>query len=102
MRIACVVAVAVLASCSKAAAWDPATTRVFAAGVLNFEDKHLAAWPDDGRVDAVMIDEFKRRGVPEDHIAFVTNEKATRQAAEARLVDLLATSSPGETLVFYY
>ncbi|MBX3475873.1 MAG: caspase family protein [Planctomycetes bacterium] len=83
-------------------AWEPGRTRVFAAGVLNFADKSLGTWPDEGRVDAVLVETLKKRGVPEANIAFLTNQQATRADAEKRLAQLLAASAEGETLVFYY
>lgn len=83
-------------------AWDPAKTRVFAVGVLSFQDKKLGTWPDEGRVDAVMIDALKKRGVPEANIVFLKNAEATREVMDKKLGELLAASAEGETLLFYY
>jgi len=84
------------------ASWDPTKTRVFAVGVLSFQDKKLGTWPDEGRVDAVMIESLKKRGVPEANIVFLKNEAATREAVDKKMSELLAASAEGETLIFYY
>lgn len=57
------------------AAWQPETTWVFAVGVLQFDDPALATWPNEGRVDAVMLDAFRRRGVPDKQIVFILDGK---------------------------
>ncbi|MBE7493042.1 MAG: caspase family protein [Planctomycetes bacterium] len=82
--------------------WNPAKTRVFAVGVLNFADKTLGTWPDEGRVDSVMIEALKKRGVPDANIVFLKNGDATRETVEKKLGELLAASAEGETLLFYY
>jgi len=82
--------------------WQPEKTWVFAVGVLNFDTKGLATWPDAGRVDAEMIDAFKKRGVREERIVFLKNADATKANIEAKFADLLGKTAPGETLVFYY
>lgn len=82
--------------------WNPARTWVFAVGVLNFDDPSLATWPDEGRVDARMIEVYRQRGVPEDHILFLKNEDATKARVTAEFVRFLRRSGEGDTLVFYY
>ena len=99
MLLACLFASALLA---QDPAWDPAKTRVFAVGILNFQDDKLATWPDEGRVDANMIAALKKRGVTEDKLVFLKNAEATRQAMEQKLSELLAASAEDETLIFYY
>jgi hypothetical protein len=82
--------------------WQPARTWVFAVGVLNFDTKGLATWPDEGRVDAKMIDAFRARGVPEGHIVFLKNAEATHANIQRRFIELLDRTGAGDTLVFYY
>ncbi len=60
--------------------WEPQHTWVFAVGVLRFDDSGLATWPDEGRMDAEMIRVLEKRGVPSDHILFMKNEEATKEA----------------------
>ena len=83
-------------------AWQPAHTWIFAVGVLNFDVKGLATWPDEGRVDAKMIEAFRARGVPAEHIVFLKNSEATHANIQKRFVELLGRTGAGETLVFYY
>lgn len=82
--------------------WQPEKTWVFAVGVLQYQNKKLGTWPDEGRVDAVMIDALKKRGVPEDHITFIKNEQATRDHCAKSLEELLAKTGEGDTLLFYF
>ena len=84
------------------AAWQPEKTWVFAVGVLAFENKKLATWPDEGRVDAVMIDAYKKRGVPDDHILFIKNADATKENLTKKFAEHLAKAKAGDTFVFYY
>lgn len=83
-------------------AWQPEKTWVFAAGILNFANKKLGTWPDEGRVDAVMIEALKKRGVPEGQIVFVKNSEATHEALTTKLDELLKKTAEGDTLLFYY
>lgn len=103
MRICALLAIALCASLLGAQSeWNPAKTRVFAVGVLSFQDQSLGTWPDEGRVDAEMIEQLKKRGVPEANIVFLTNAEATREAVEKKLNESLAASAADETFIFYY
>jgi hypothetical protein len=102
MRTLCLLALFVVAPALLAQEWDPAKTRVFAVGVLSFQDKKLGTWPDEGRLDAVMIDELKKRGVPEENITFLTNKDATFEATRKKLDETLSASAEDETFIFYY
>jgi len=82
--------------------WEPANTWVFAVGVLQFDSPGLETYPEEGRVDAVMIDALKKRGVPEEHIEFIKNEQATEAHITSELVKLLKRTGEGDTLLFYY
>lgn len=103
MRAICLLAVFLASSlAAQDPAWDPANTRVFAVGILNFEDEKLGTWPDEGRVDADMIAALKKRGVTDDKLVFLKNAEATREAVDKKLSKLLAASASDETLIFYY
>ncbi len=82
--------------------WQPAKTWVFAVGILNFDTKGLATWPDAGRKDAEMIDAYKKRGVPADHITFIKNSDATKANIVRQFNELLAKTDADDTLIFYY
>ena len=82
--------------------WHPEKSWVFAVGVLNFDTKGLATWPDAGRVDALMIDAYKKRGVPEDHIVFIKNSDATKAHVTRAFVEQLSKAGADDTFIFYY
>lgn len=84
------------------AVWHPEKTWVFAVGVLEFDTKTLATWPDKGRVDAIMIDAYKKRGIPDDHITFIKNKDATKAYLVKSFNAFLAKIGADETLIFYY
>ncbi len=85
-----------------APAWDPARTWVFAVGILNFQGGALHGWPEEGRVDAIMIDALIERGVPEDQIVFLKNDEATDAQIRKKFAAFLRLPEPGDTLIFYY
>lgn len=82
--------------------WHPAKTWVFAVGVLNFDNPKLTTWPDEGRVDQVMIDAYRERGVPDAQIAFIKNADATKAQVMKRFTEFLRRAGKDDTLVFYY
>lgn len=83
-------------------AWEPAKTWVFAVGVLKFDDPKLRSYPDEGRVDAVLIETLRKRGVAEDRICHLQNEEATLAHVTAQLTEFLRKPAQGDTLIFYY
>jgi hypothetical protein len=82
--------------------WHPEKTWVFAVGVLNFDNPSLTTWPDEGRVDAVMLDAYRERGVPADRILFLKNEQATKAQITRKFAEFLQQAGADDTLVFYY
>lgn len=93
---------ALLVACPLAAEeWDPAKTWVFAVGILEFE-ADISGWPEEGRVDARMIDAYKKRGVAEDRIVFLKNSQGTKRAINKGLAEHAARAGEGDTLIFYY
>ncbi|MEM6992424.1 MAG: hypothetical protein AAF721_18065 [Myxococcota bacterium] len=80
--------------------WNPAATRVFAVGILEYDDG--VHWPLETRRDTVLMDAFRRRGVPDANIVFLADAAATKDAFEREFLRLLAASAPGEQLVVYY
>ncbi|NUO15059.1 MAG: caspase family protein [Planctomycetaceae bacterium] len=102
MKIYALLALFCLVPLHAADVFEPEKTWVFAAGILNWEDKKLGTWPDEGRVDQVMIDALKKRGVKEDRIVFIKNADATKEALVKKFNELLAKTAEGDTLLFYY
>ena len=82
--------------------WEPAKTWVFAVGVLKFDKPSLTTWPDEGRMDSVMIEAVKKRGVPPGHVVFLKNEHATKENIARQLVPFLRRVGADDTLLFYY
>lgn len=82
--------------------WQPEKTWVFAVGVLNFDDPSLTTWPDQGRVDAAMLEAYRERGVPADHLLFLKNEQATKGLIARKFAEFLRRAGADDTLVFYY
>jgi hypothetical protein len=80
--------------------WQPATTRVFAVGVLAYPTGQ--AWPEEGRRDAEMIAVLRDRGVPAEQITFITNQRATLAAVRASFTAFLADAPVDSTLWFYF
>lgn len=89
-------------SAGRAEAWEPQSTRAVFWGVLRWDDASLATWPDAGRSDAVLVETLLARGLPRANLAFLRDEEATREASLKALDRALASSKPGETLIFYY
>lgn len=87
---------------AEAPAWQPQKTWVFAVGILSYEGARLHGWPEKGRMDEVMLDAMRKRGVPEDHIVFLKNEQATLAQLRRRLAAFVRRAGPNDTLIFYY
>lgn len=83
-------------------AWKPEQTWVFAVGILRFEGAALHGWPEEGRMDVVMLDALRKRGVPGDHILFLKNEQATSSQLGKSLAEFVKRAGPDDTLIFYY
>lgn len=99
MRIVLIALFCVTPLCAEA--WQPEKSWVFASGVLNFE-AGISGWPDEGRVDSIMIQSFKHRGVPPDQVVFLKNAQATKQAMLTGLKKQAGAAGEGDTLIFYY
>src|SRR6188768_3293798 len=84
------------------AAWEPEKTWVFAVGALQFDNPGMTAYPDKGRVDAVLLETFRKRGVPAEQILFIKNKEATKANITRRLAEFLPKPGKDDTLFFYY
>lgn len=93
---------AVVSSLAQSPSWKPESTWVFAVGILHFQSETLHGWPEEGRMDTVMLDALRERGVPPDHILFLKNEEATSPALRKKFSEFVKRPGPNDTLIFYY
>ena len=83
--------------------WQPASTWVVAVGVLQWPKvANLSAFPKKGRRDTELVEHFRSRGVPADHIQFLKDEQATLANIRTTLRSHLPRVRPGDLLVVYY
>lgn len=83
--------------------WEPQKTWVYAVGILEFQDsKTFGSFPKEGRKDAELMELFKTRGVPDDHIVFIKDSDATKKKIRETFAAHLKRIGPGDTLFFYY
>lgn len=92
-------------SCYAEVDWRPAQTRVFAVGVLQWQNPDI--WPgmpaaQHNRRDAQLVQHFKSAGVTDDRISYLQDRQATRDRIQKELVGQLAKTKPGELLIFYF
>lgn len=83
-------------------AWNLTKTWVFAVGVIQFDDPSVTSWPDEGRVDAELIQTLVERGVPTNQILFLKNQEATQEKIAQRFTPFLKRAGKEDTLLFYY
>jgi len=82
------------------AQWDPSSTWVFVVGVLKYPEGE--AWPQEGRRDAVMIEQLKKVGVPSSQVEFIKDQAATLSNVKNKFARFLAKIPVGGTLWFYF
>lgn len=82
------------------AQWDPSSTWVFVVGVLRYPEGQ--AWPQEGRRDAVMIEQLKKVGVPSSQVEFITDKGATLANVKQKFAAFLTKVPKGGTLWFYF
>ena len=81
--------------------WDPASTWVFGVGVIEFKGE-MTEWPQEGRKDVVLMDRFKARGVPGDHVKFLKDKDATRDGVAAAFAEFRKKPGANDTLIVYF
>lgn len=96
-----VLALSSVARAQEAPAWDPSRTWVVSASVTAWKDKSLATFTA-ARLDDAMIDTFKKRGVPESHVVYLRDDKATLEAMRAALKEAASKAEAGSTLIFSF
>jgi Caspase domain/Agenet domain len=85
--------------------WQPETTRIFAVGLLEWEDSEfLSSFPDavPDRFDEQLVNFFYDRGVPEDQIVFLKDDEATLENIQASFNELLENSNEDDLLIVYF
>lgn len=85
--------------------WKPSRAWIFAVGILQWKhpdiyDSFPEAMPD--RADRRLIDALKATGIPEDHIVFLVDEKATLAAIRREYRAQLSRIQKGDLLIFYF
>ncbi len=82
--------------------WDPKTTWVVIAGVLEWQDKGIATFAKADRRDQAFYDLLAARGVPASQRVLLLDQAATTQKVEAALLDMAKRAPADATLIFYY
>src|ERR1700752_2912264 len=68
------------AATEKDLGWSPSHTWIFAVGVLSWKHSEIfGSFPVKERRDAELVDFFRQRGVPENHIVYLQDEHGTQQ-----------------------
>ena len=96
-------AIAALAQAEAEEKWNPAQTYVLAASIIEWPAKAgLAPFDQEQRLDQALVDQFKRSGVPADHIIFLKDSAATHAAIISTLASLGERAGEGSTFIFYF
>lgn len=82
--------------------WQPDTTYALVVGVLRFESSSYGSFSDARRQDRKLRDLLCDRGVREDRVEMLLDERATRETIMERWRALAKRAEPGSTLLFYY
>lgn len=83
--------------------WDPAHTWIFAVGVLHWKHNEMfGSFPVKERRDAELVDFFRQRGVPENHIVYLQDEHGTQQRIDAAFKEQLKKIGKSDLLIVYY
>ena len=85
--------------------WKPSRTWVFAVGILQWKhpdiyDSFPAAIPN--RADRRLINTLKATGIPDDHVVFLVDERATLAAIRREFRAQLDRTREGDLLIFYF
>jgi len=109
LLLACLTALPVCGPCALAQSdfpgqeprWEPKTTRVFLVSLTRFKDG-TAPWDTNDRLDGQFVRLLKSRGVPENHMVFLSDEQANTRNIKEKFDDFLSRSVKGEFLIFYF
>jgi hypothetical protein len=88
---------------AEAPVWDPARTWVFAISSPWFNETDQVPAEDlDNRQDTVLIQTFRDREVPDDHIVFLQDEAPTLASVRRAFRELLDKTEEGDFLIFSF
>lgn len=82
--------------------WDPKSTCVLMAGVLEWQDKNLSPFPKKDRADRALEATLKKAGVPEGNMVFLEDKEASLKAIQENLRKVCDGAPEGSTLIFYF
>lgn len=83
--------------------WDPRHTWVFMVGLVDWKNKDsFDSFPAENRKDTVLLDTFKKRGVPPSQMVYLADSAATTAAVEQRFNDFLKRPATGDWLMVYF
>ena len=84
-------------------AWNPQKTWVFFAGLLEWQDKaNFVSFPQANRRDAILLDQLRKSGVPENQIVYLKDGEATTANIRAKLAALLSRAKSDDWAFVYY
>jgi len=83
--------------------WNPARTRVFIVGLLEWKDSvTFGSFPKKGRRDTRLVSVFKKSGVPAQNISVMQDDAATTSFVRKAFDTFVGTVEKDETLFVYY
>jgi hypothetical protein len=85
--------------------WKPSRTWVFAVGILQWKHSDIYnSFPNamPNRADRRLINALKATGIPDDHIVFLVDEKATLTSIRREYRAQLDRIQKGDLLIFYF
>src|SRR6185369_11000377 len=78
------------ASSARAETWNPQKTWVFIVGLVTWKDtESFDSFPGQNRKDTVLVDTFKKRGVPAEQIVYLQDAEATTSIVESRFAEFV-------------
>ena len=83
--------------------WEPQHTWVFFVGLLEWQDSEsLPSFPQKNRRDEILLNELRKRGVPENQIVYLKDKQGTTANIQWELANLLGKTKPGDTVFIYF
>ncbi|HEV7645887.1 MAG TPA: agenet domain-containing protein [Pyrinomonadaceae bacterium] len=94
---------AVSAQAPGGAKWNPQRTWVFFVGLLEWQDAEtFVSFPQKNRRDEILLNELRKRGVPETQIVYLKDKAGTTAKIQAEFVKILSKAKPDDTVLVYY
>jgi hypothetical protein len=86
----------------KPTSWEPQRTWVFGIGCTVWKHDRSMNMPKKGREDTELMETFKARGVPDDHVVFLKDKEGTLEQIQSSFKKLLKRTKSGDMLIFYF